>query len=59
MAEDLPEDPNVAPADEAPPGSDDTAEDICPTCGGSGKRDGDECPDCRGTGRVTEAVGGG
>jgi DnaJ-class molecular chaperone len=58
MAEN-PEDPDVAPADEAPPGSQDTGEDLCPSCGGSGQQDGKACPDCGGTGRVTEAIGGG
>jgi DnaJ-class molecular chaperone len=56
---DIPEDPDRAPADEAAPGTPDTAEDLCPTCGGSGRVDDGSCPDCRGTGRVTEAVGGG
>jgi DnaJ-class molecular chaperone len=47
------------PADEAPPGAESTAEDLCPACGGSGQREGGPCPECGGRGRVVEAVGGG
>jgi DnaJ-class molecular chaperone len=48
----------MAPGDEAPPGTKGTGEDICPECGGSGRRDGDECRECGGTGRVVRGVGG-
>ncbi len=49
----------IAPGDVAPAGTPGTGEDICPTCAGSGQKDGDVCPTCDGTGRVTEAIGGG
>jgi DnaJ-class molecular chaperone len=48
----------MAPGDEAPPGTEGTGEDICPGCGGEGRRDGGECPECGGTGRVVRGVGG-
>lgn len=48
----------MAPGDEAPPGTPGTGENICPTCSGDGKVEGRECPDCGGTGRVIEGVGG-
>jgi DnaJ-class molecular chaperone len=45
------------PADEAAPGAPQSAENLCPSCSGSGRlRDG-ECPDCRGTGTITALVG--
>jgi len=46
------------PGDEAPPGTPDTGENVCPDCGGSGRREGGECPTCGGTGKVIEAIGG-
>ena len=46
------------PGDEAPPGTPETGENACPTCGGSGRREGGECPTCGGTGKVIEAIGG-
>jgi DnaJ-class molecular chaperone len=50
----------MAPGDEAPPGTPGTGEDVCPRCNGSGRVEGDaECPECGGTGRVVEGVGGG
>jgi DnaJ-class molecular chaperone len=51
--------PNTAPGDEAPASRDETAPNICPDCGGSGRRDDGRCETCDGTGRVEEAVGGG
>ena len=48
----------MAPGDEAPPGTPGTGEDVCPECGGSGKVDGKECPECAGTGTVVRGVGG-
>jgi DnaJ-class molecular chaperone len=51
----------MAPGDEAPPGTDGTGEDICPRCGGSGISGGDrdtDCPECNGTGMVVRGVGG-
>ncbi len=50
---------HIAPGDEAPPDAGSAEEDICPTCGGSGRHQGSECRDCGGTGRIVEAVGGG
>jgi DnaJ-class molecular chaperone len=48
----------MAPGDEAPPGTEGTGEDICPRCSGEGKVDGGDCPECGGTGRVVKGVGG-
>lgn len=49
-----------APGDEVPPGTEGAGENICPRCGGSGRREnGEPCPNCNGTGVVVEAVGGG
>jgi DnaJ-class molecular chaperone len=49
----------MTPGDEAPANRNETAPNVCPDCGGSGKRDGQECHTCSGTGEVQEAVGGG
>lgn len=54
-----PTSPELRPGDQVPPSTDSAAEDLCPDCGGRGRRGDGECPTCRGTGRVTEAVGGG
>jgi DnaJ-class molecular chaperone len=48
----------MSPGDEAPPGTPGTGEDVCPDCGGTGKRAGRDCPTCQGTGRVTVGIGG-
>ncbi|MDB5947338.1 MAG: hypothetical protein JWQ33_2364 [Ramlibacter sp.] len=48
----------AAPGDEAPPGTPGTGENICPTCGGSGKLAAGTCPECQGTGKVTVGIGG-
>jgi hypothetical protein len=53
------EERDQAPGDEAPRDEPAVGENICPACGGSGRREGDPCPECDGTGRVNEAVGGG
>jgi len=45
------------PGDQAPAGSPQTGENVCPECAGSGSRDGKPCENCDGTGRVTEIVG--
>ena len=47
------------PGDDAAPGTPGTGENVCPTCGGSGRIDGAECAVCGGTGRVIEGIGGG
>lgn len=48
----------MSPGDEAPPGTPGTGEDVCPTCGGSGRQSGAACATCSGTGRVTVGIGG-
>ena len=53
------EHPEMAPGDEAPADTDETAPNVCPRCGGSGELDGGDCQTCAGTGEVQEAVGGG
>jgi DnaJ-class molecular chaperone len=45
------------PGDEVPPGTDQSAENVCPDCNGSGKLSGAECPACGGTGKVITLVG--
>jgi DnaJ-class molecular chaperone len=45
------------PADEVPPGTPQTAEGLCPRCGGSGTAGNSPCPDCDGTGTVNVNVG--
>jgi hypothetical protein len=53
-------DPDLKPGDEAEPGTPGAGEDLCETCGGSGKlADGKTCPECEGTGRVMRGIGGG
>ncbi|HEX8419517.1 MAG TPA: hypothetical protein VF638_05830 [Sphingomonas sp.] len=47
------------PGDDAAPGTPGTGENVCPTCGGSGRIDGAECDVCGGSGRVIEGIGGG
>lgn len=48
-----------APGDEAPPGTPDTGEDVCPRCEGEGAVGGEDCPVCGGTGYVITGIGGG
>ena len=50
--------PPLAPGDEAAPGTPGTGENICPACGGTGRREGVPCKECEGTGRVTVGIGG-
>ena len=52
MADDL------APGDQAEPGTPGTGENTCPVCGGSGEADGKPCADCDGSGMVIEGIGG-
>jgi hypothetical protein len=47
------------PGDDAAPGTPGTGENVCPTCGGSGRIDSAECNVCGGSGRVIEGIGGG
>lgn len=49
----------ITPGDDAPPGTEGTGENLCPTCSGSGQKDGSVCPTCQGSGKVTEGIGGG
>ena len=48
----------MAPGDEAPPGTPGTGEDVCPTCNSSGEVDGETCANCEGTGRIVSGIGG-
>jgi DnaJ-class molecular chaperone len=48
----------MAPGDEAPPGTAGTGDDVCPDCGGSGRKAGGICPTCLGKGTVTVGIGG-
>jgi hypothetical protein len=48
----------MSPGDQAPAGTVGTGENVCPDCGGTGKRFGDECATCQGTGKVTVGIGG-
>ncbi|MES2991633.1 MAG: hypothetical protein V4844_09440 [Pseudomonadota bacterium] len=48
----------MAPGDEAPEGTPDTGETICPQCGGSGSVDGAQCSYCRGSGKINVGIGG-
>lgn len=52
--------PEMAPGDDAAPGTIGTGDDVCPICHGSGQNaSGGQCPNCRGTGKITEGIGGG
>lgn len=48
----------MSPGDEAPAGTPGTGEDVCPSCGGSGRSASGACPVCQGTGKVTVGIGG-
>lgn len=48
----------MSPGDEAPAGTPGTGEDICPSCGGSGRSASGDCPVCQGTGKVIVGIGG-
>ena len=48
----------IAPGDEARPGTPGTGEAICPDCNGSGRKDGKRCTSCAGTGKVIRGIGG-
>jgi len=49
----------MAPGDEAPPGTPGTGDDICPTCGGSGKVKDGTCEYCLGRGRIVRGISAG
>ncbi|EPR17862.1 FAD-dependent pyridine nucleotide-disulfide oxidoreductase [Sphingobium indicum IP26] len=57
----MPTDDNerMKPGDQAPAGTEGTGENLCPTCGGGGRLNGEPCPNCEGTGKVIEGIGGG
>jgi hypothetical protein len=48
----------LKPGDQAAPGTPGTGENVCPDCGGSGRRQGKMCETCGGTGKVTQGIGG-
>lgn len=52
-------DPEMNPGDEVKPGTPGSGEDICATCHGGGRVDGQACEACGGSGKVTRAIGGG
>ncbi len=56
--DDRPDYDEMAPGDEAPPGTEGTGEDVCPKRNGSGEVDGSTCPECEGTGTVVRGIGG-
>lgn len=45
------------PGDQARPDEEQTGENACPDCGGTGRLSNGACPTCGGTGRVIEIVG--
>ena len=50
--------PSTNPGDEIPPGTPGSGENVCPSCGGTGKADdGTACVNCAGTGKVTTNIG--
>ena len=46
-----------SPGDEVKPGTNQSAQNTCPKCKGTGRVDDKTCPDCGGSGKVTEIVG--
>lgn len=48
----------MAPGDEAPPGTPGTGEDVQAQCAGTGEAGGEKCPNCDGTGRIVSGIGG-
>ena len=49
---------DMNPGDQAPPGSTQTGENVCPKCNGKGTgANGSRCENCGGTGKVIEIVG--
>lgn len=53
-----PKQSEMNPADQAPPGTPGTGDNLCPECSGNGTVDGRRCEACGGTGTVIEGVGG-
>jgi hypothetical protein len=50
---------DLAPGDEAEPGTPGAGENLCPICNGSGRVEGEACANCGGSGKVMEGIGGG
>ena len=50
---------DMAPGDEAPPGTPGAGENICPACNGNGRLEGGICTLCGGSGKVIEPVSAG
>ena len=50
---------DLNPGDAAPEGTPGTGENLCPTCGGSGRVEGQTCQTCDGSGKVIEGISGG
>jgi len=46
-----------APGDEVAPGSEQSGENVCRRCSGTGKVDEQRCPECQGSGKVVTLVG--
>ena len=42
----------TAPGDKTQPDAENTGEDLCPVCGGTGRDEDQECKNCGGSGRV-------
>lgn len=57
MSEGKEEQGPMVPGDKAQPGAENAGEDLCPTCGGTGRNRGEECENCGGSGRVWVPVG--
>lgn len=45
--------------EEVPTETEDSGDNLCRRCAGTGRVDGAECPECQGTGIVNTPVGGG
>jgi hypothetical protein len=53
-----PEQTEMNPGDQAPPGTPGTGDSLCRECSGKGTVNGRRCEACGGTGTVIEGVGG-
>ena len=49
--------PDMNPGDEVAPGTEQSGENVCPRCAGTGRVDDQPCAFCGGSGRVIELVG--
>jgi hypothetical protein len=54
----MPDNTDLTPGDEAPPGTPGTGENLCPARNPSGKKDSRKREQCNGTGKVIEGIGG-